>query len=273
MRLADAQTRSRTHAGAAGANGSAQEHAGYPTQAHPTHRRYSTMHRTAFIITSEQFTNSTQPPSEEQLRRAAREAIVIAKKAQTGDENGTDYESFGIGCRQNRFIQGEFRTNSVQFGHPPDHQWPETIHEVMSQIHEPDLSDEGIAAIPLDVLRNCWNLSQNLVTLALENRAAFGTGHPERGLIYPDILLTPEGIAGEAMTFPNQDVFGNTDDELVEGKDLTATQYLDNRHRGSAYFGAQYPVIELTKAAFRCDYIRKMAQYHDHIVLEADWNM
>ena len=230
------------------------------------------MHTTAFIITSVRLGDRDADPTDEQLRQAAREAIVTAKQAQTSPD-GTDYESFSLGCRQFRFIQGEHRTNSQLFAPAPTNQWPETTHQVMSQIHEPDLSDEGIDAIPMDVLRNSWNTAHRLVGLALENSGARREHPDQRTIIYPQILLSPDGIVGQCITFPGENVFGETDQDLVNRRAVKAMDYTNAREPGGAYFLAQYPLRRLAQAQFECDYIRAMAEYDDHIVLEADWNM
>ena len=47
------------------------------------------MHKTAFIITSVTLDSPCATPTDEQLRLAAREAIIIARNAQT-DPDGTD---------------------------------------------------------------------------------------------------------------------------------------------------------------------------------------
>ena len=40
-----------------------------------------------------------------------------------------------------------------------------------------------------------------------------------------------------------------------------------------AFHLAQGPLMRLARAQFECEYVRLMAQYDHHIVLEADWNM
>ena len=174
------------------------------------------MHSTAFIITSVTLDSPADAePTDDQLRQAAKEAIVIAKDAQT-DPEGIDYESFAIGCRQHRFIQGQALNNGRYFGLLPEREWPETSYEVMSQIREPDLSDQGIAAIPTEILRNCWNSGHNLVRLALKNWDTPKKYPGDHGLIYPDLLLRPDGIMGHCVGFPDENVLGETHQEPID---------------------------------------------------------
>ena len=229
------------------------------------------MHQTAFIITSVKLDSPDAQPTDAQLHQAARQAITIARKAQT-DPEGTDYESFALGSRQFRFIQGEHRTNSEQFNHLTGN-WPNMSHEVMSQIREPDLSDAGIAAIPMVVLHNSWNTARRLVSLALENPGTKAHCHHDRVVIYPQILLDPYGIVGNCITLPDENVFGETNADLINGNAVKATVYTANRDPGYAYFLAQRPMRNLEQAMFECDYIRHLTKFDEHIVLEADWNM
>ena len=255
------------------------------------------MHTTAFIITNVTLSDGQQPTND-MLREAARQAITFSKAAQTEPE-GTDFESFALGSRRHKYIQGNSATNrqflptseeldsaierlrllsqttlpsevrDQQFSHLPEHEWPELTHEVMSQIREPDLSPEAINAIPLEVLRNSWNSGRNLVKLALSNRPTQGQ-RMEDALIFPELLLDESGILGECVTFPDYDVFGDSTQRLIkEGKVL---EYLES-DPGSAFFTAQQPLRRLAKAKFHCKYIRIMAQHNDRLVLESDWNM
>ena len=226
------------------------------------------MHQTAFIITDVKLPTSRHKPSESQLRKAAGHAILAAWKAQQ-DPEGTDFESFSLGSRQYHFIQGQFRANSDQFGTLPHHRWPQMSHHVMSGGREPDLSDEAIEAIPLFVLRNIWNTGKNLIELGLENEAARGTGRPDRGLIYPDLLLNSNGILAHCVGVPDQDVFGNT--PRREGN--IAEKYVAPESRDMAFQLACEPIRRLERAQFQADYLRHLVRYEKHVVLEADWDM
>lgn len=230
------------------------------------------MRTTAFIITDVRLPERNAEPTDAQLRKAASQAIIAARKAQ-GSPDSTGYESFAIGSRQFRFIQGEFRTNLEQFGHLPEQDWPETCYSVMSQISEPDLTEDGLNGIPSAILRNSWNSARNLVALGLENRAAWGTGHPNRGLIYPDILLNTDGIIAHCLGWPDENVFGESDRQMDCGQAHRAKTYLPMDNIVQAHHVAKEPLRRLAKVQFQIEYLRTMSRYDTHIVLEADWNM
>ena len=142
----------------------------------------------------------------------------------------------------------------------------------MSQVRPPDLSEAGITAIPDDVLRNSWNTGHRLVSLAIENPEARPEYPGARVTIFPDILLDPNGIVGHCVTYPDDNVFGDKHQDLVEGNAIKATAY-SNRAIGFAFHLAQQPLRALAKAKFECEYIRHLTKFGNHIVLEADWNM
>ena len=226
------------------------------------------MHKTAFVITDVKVPTSRHHPSDSALRRAAGQAIQAAREVQA-DSAQPNYDTFSLGSRQYHFIQGQFRTNAEQFGTIPHHRWPVMSHQVMSGNQEPDLSEDAVAAIPLGVLRNCWNTGRNLIELGLENADARGTGHPERGLIYPDLLLNANGIVAHCVGYPDQDVFGGTG--TPQG--TVAEKYVTPESRDMAHHLACEPLRALQRAEFRIKYLRHLVQYECHIVLEADWNM
>lgn len=231
------------------------------------------MHQTAFIITDVRLTDNSYTPTLAQLRRAAAQAITIARDAQNGQPDGTDFESFSIGSRCYRFIQGDYRTNRQQFGHLPYQSWPDMSHQVMSQIREPDLTAAGIARIPEEVLDNCWNTAHNLVSLGLENPASHGTPYPEMGLIYPQVLLDPDGIVAHCLNFPDENVFGETDQQMSYGITTKASTYIAEPDSAQAHHRAKQPISRLRVAQFQIDYLRHLSQYDTNIVIEADWNM
>lgn len=229
------------------------------------------MHKTAFIITDVRLGSNSDQPTESQLRKAAGHAILTSWQAQT-DPAGTDFESFALGNRQYRFIQGEFRTNSEQFRPLPTKSWPEMSYHIMSEGKEPDLSDEALQAIPLDILENSWNTAHNLVSLGLENPPAHGTGHPNAGLIYPDLLLNSSGILAHCVGYQDRDTFGKKEKDPREGQNC-AEKYLPTKSSQMAFYLACEPIRRLEKAQFQVGYLRHLIQYDNHIVLEADWNM
>ena len=228
------------------------------------------MHTTAFSITNVMLTED-QDPTDEMLREAAKQAITFAKAAQNGDQNGTDYESFALGNRRHRFIQGNALNNRETFAGLDDREWPNLQHPVMSQIREPDLSPEAIAAIPIEILRKSWNSGRDLVRLALRNQPVPGKNMDDT-LIFPDLLVSEAGVLGECITFPDEDVFGDSAFDLARGNSMTMSQYIAG-DPGSAFHATQSPLRRLAKAQFHCEYIRLMDRHNDRLVLEADWNM
>ena len=235
------------------------------------------MHKTAFIITNVRLNSPDESPTESQLRKAASQAILTAWKAQTYHVE-TNFEGFSIGNRQHRFIKGEFRTNSKQFRNLVHQNWPELSYHVMSEGKGPvsiDSEYEYAAArdMPMDILDNSWNTGYNLVSLALENRASHGTQHSQHGLIYPDVLLNTGGIVSHSLGYPTLNIFGETDEEYSAGESRRAHHYLPHLDPAQAHFSAMSPINRILRATFEADYVREMAKYDDHIVLEADWNM
>ena len=229
------------------------------------------MHKTAFIITDVRLASGHSQPTPSQLRKAAGQAINVSWKTQ-GKCDDTDFETFSIGNRQYRFIQGNFRTNSEQFHHQDPREWPQMSHHIMSEGQPPELDDQALNAIPLEILQNSWNTTHNLVTLALQNTAARGASHPTRGLIYPDLLLNTDRILDHCVGYPNLDVFGKPPSSEGPNADF-AEKYLPAEQRPHAFHLACEPIHRLEKARFQAEYLRYLMRYNYHIVLEADWNM
>ena len=237
------------------------------------------MHKTAFIVTDVRVRTPDDKPTESMLRKAVGHAILAAWHAQKEGQQ-TNFEGFAIGNRQYGFIKGQFRTNQEQFGHLDRREWPEMEYHVMSQGKPPQTSDTGdgevitaTAEIPMEILDNCWNTAHNLVSLALQNRAAHGTGHPNRGLIYPDILINTDQILAHSLNHSDVNALGETDQQFATGESRMASRYLPHEEAGQAHFLTMGPIYRLERAQFELDYVKELSKYDNHIVLGADWNM
>ena len=237
------------------------------------------MHKTAFIVTDVRLTTPDDKPTASMLRRAVGHAILAAWHAQKEGQQ-TNFEGFSIGSRQYKFIKGQFLTNQEQFGHLDHDEWPETKYHVMSESkgpHTEETSDgevfAAVARIPMEILDNCWNTAHNLVSLALQNSAAHGAGHPNRGLIYPDILLNTDRILAHSLHHPDVNALGETDQQFMTGESRRANRYLPHEEASQAHFLAMGPLYRLERAQFELDYVQEISKYNNHIVLEADWNM
>ena len=224
------------------------------------------MHTTAFIITDVQLPDGHREPDDQMLYQAAHQAISYAKLGnRTSPE--TEFDTFSIGSRQRQYIQGEFRTNLEQFGSREYGAWPQLSTQVMSQ-QQP----EPIAAnhIPIDILRNCWNTTDRLIALALENPAAHGLVHHDHGLIYPDVLVTMNGVSAHSVSFPDHsDVF----DLSPSDGDTDAKRYLPGQDAATAHHLACGPIRRLARAQFHIQYLNALRAQRHHIVIEADWNL
>ena len=213
-------------------------------------------HHSAFVITS--FTNAhlDQDPAAT-LWAAAREAglaaAALADAMDHADNADPRPETLSVGGNQHRFIQGEQRTNLEIFGRDNlSAREPFQFWSDRRGMHD----DPGDA--PQETVNDAWNTAATLVTLALRSRYA------ERPT-FPQALLEPDGTFTHHLTLPDTDVFG---DGAPGG---AAALYLDEP--ASAWFTAHDPLKEVDQANFRAQYVRKLHQWRDHIVIELDWNL
>lgn len=160
-----------------------------------------------------------------------------------------------MGTYQFRFIRGQTRTNREFFGDTPPREWPEMEFQVYSEARG-QIADAGDT--PEDILRNCWNTAGRLVTLAL------ATQNEERPL-FPSVLITPEGKARHELQYPTRDVLGF---DAPGG----ASRFITDTDPATAHHLAKLPLIKVYQAQFRTDYLRTIARYPDHIVIELDCN-
>ena len=206
-------------------------------------------HYSAFVITT--FTDPKQ------LRQAAAEAAqkaeAIAVHMMYLGDDAPGAESLAIAGNQFRFIQGETRTNGEIF---PSHELgQDRTYEYWSQASGHKLSPD---LVPDEILQNAWNTTDELVTLGLKTI----TGNRP---IFPGVLIEPDGTISEHLAFPDADVFGDTAPGGVAAKFLLEPS--------QAWFAAQQPLRDIGKAQFRADYLRKLADWPGHIVIELDWNL
>ena len=154
-------------------------------------------------------------------------------------------ETLAVGCRQYQFIQGNHAAG------------PELTSEIWNQKSGQKANAVDAAS---EVLDNCWNLTNQLIRLALKNNYA-------ETPTYPQLLITPEGVVMHQLKQHDHDVFG----DLTPGGMVA-------RFRGSespavAWEMAKRPLEELEQAKFRIQYLNALAAYPDHAVVEFDWNL
>lgn len=129
----------------------------------------------------------------------------------------------------------------------------------------------GLVADPADapagVLDICWNTASELVTLALNPGQVKSQRPPHAWVtrnVFPMALIEPDGTFFQCVTSPDIDVFGET----ADGE--TASLYLNTSNARS---WAKDPMAKIEEANFQAEYIRKLHQWPDHLVVEFDWNM
>ena len=221
-------------------------------------------HYNAFIITQVKASdispgrsksNPNPPESTRNLRMAALEASNLAVKlsdAMNPDgSTGPRPETLSLGGNPHRFIKNSGLTNSQ---HTAEENTPQFWSDRQGRICQPS----ELATIHL--LDNCHSSTDALVTLALKSR------HLSLP-IYPQLLIEPDSTLHHHLGFPDEDVFG---DPKHGG---TVTRYLPEDEPASSWFLAMEPLRKLAEAQFQINYIRALAKYPDHAVIELDWNM
>ncbi len=218
-------------------------------------------HQTAFIITSVTTDFPNETPTTDQLRHAAREAgrIAVTAASQMDQQSGEDPapESLAVGSRQHQFIQGNRKTNRETFGNIPTSWWPELTFEIWG---ENNGQKADAADAPEDVISNAWNHADALIALALKSKWA-------QNPTYPEILITPDATVSHQLKYHDEDVFH---DPSPGG---TVALFLPDQDPALSWHMAKRPLAELEQANFRINYLRTLAAYPGHIVVEFDWNL
>ncbi len=215
------------------------------------------LHQTTYIITAETTPFPAQP-SQHQLDLAAAQARQIALQvvANMPDDHPAYPETLSLGGRSYRFIQGNLNTNHEVFaGKPPAH-WPQMSIQFWSQ----NIGAAKTEPVPDEVLHNCWNHTDSLITLALEHHDT------HRLRPYPQMIITPADDCQHHMGYPDTDVF---DDPAPGG---TVALYLKGDPATSHHRAIQ-ALRDIDAAFFRRDYLQTLASFPGHIVMEMDWNL
>ena len=217
-------------------------------------------HYTAFVISNVQLLPE-QTPSIQQLREAARhvgDAAIVAPLYK---------ESLSVGGHSYRFIQGEYSNNKEMFGYLPYQEWPEMDHCFYSDRSGRVANAEDA---PPEILQNSWNVTDTLVKTAVESCMRQTFNNPHRS-VFPRVIVTPEGSVCHDTDFPDRDVFGEFA-EIWAPEQPVAKRYFPHQDAYSAHFTATYPLMRLATAKFQVDYIRTLAKYPRHLVIQMDWN-